>query len=53
MTVTLLVVLVAIVLAFALVGVLPVYSSRRGGGYYPADVAAMVVATAAIAALML
>jgi hypothetical protein len=52
MTVTLLVVLIAIVLALALVGVLPVYSSRRGGGYYPADIVAIVVATAAIAALI-
>ena len=52
MTVTLLVVLTAIVLALSLVGVLPVYSSRRGGGYSPGDIVAVVVATAALAALL-
>lgn len=51
MTVSLLVVLTAIVLALSLVGVLPVYSSRRGDGHYPADIVAIVVATATLAML--
>ena len=42
----------AIVLVLLLVSVVPLYASSRGPGCCPSDILAIVVATAAIAALL-